>query len=295
MSNKGNKYKVGVLVFVSFLALMISLLSLGITKYFRKTYEFMTVVNTSVTGLEKGAKVKFKGVTVGQVKKIQLDVANDNNNIFIIMEFDPKAFAQSSAPTTSNDGMDEFEEGELIFRENLSKNVTKGLRCQLQYLGITGSQYVEISYFDPDKHPVKEIELFPEHPPYLPSVETVSVTNILSEAQEAVTKIAKVDFEKISNQINEFLSSANKLIKNKQTEETINDLREISSNLKNLTNRLNRSLDEKRVAEILDKFNRTIDNINRMVNSTTALVDYLEKNPESLLRGKPEKPVVEHE
>lgn len=294
MSNKGNKYKVGVLVFVSFLALIISLLSLGVTKYFRKTYEFMTVVSTSVTGLEKGAKVKFKGVTIGQVKKIQLDVANENNNIFIIMEFDPKAFAQSSAPTAKNDYSD-FEDSELLFQKNLSKNIDKGLRCQLQYLGITGSQYVEISYFDPEKQPVKKVELFPEHPPYLPSVETVSVTNILSEAQTAVTKIAKVDFQKISDQINEFLNAANKLIKDKQTEETINDLREISSNLKKLTNRINRALDDKRINEITDNFNRTIDNINRMVNSTTALVDYLEKNPESLLRGKPQRPVVEHE
>ena len=81
MSNKGNKYKVGILVFISFLALILSLLSLGITKYFRKTYAFMTVVNTSVQGLERGAKVKFKGVTVGQVKQIQLDSESKNNNI----------------------------------------------------------------------------------------------------------------------------------------------------------------------------------------------------------------------
>jgi len=293
MSNKGNKYKVGVLVFISFLALIISLLSLGVTKYFRKTYKFMTVVSTSVQGLESGAKVKLKGVSVGQVKKIQLDTENESNRIFIIMEFDPKAFAQSSAPS-SLPQFNALEEGELLFRKNLKENIKKGLRCQLQYQGITGTQFIEISYYDAKKYPVKDIKLYTNHPPYLPSVESVSVTNILAEAQDAVKKIAKINFVKISKQIEEFLAAANKLVKDKDTIETMKDLKEISSNLKILTSRINRTLDEKRMTEFSDKFNLTLKNINRMVASTTTLVEYLERNPESILRGKPERPVVDH-
>lgn len=293
MSNKGNKYKVGILVFVTFIALIISLLSLGITKYFRKTYEFMTVVDSSVQGLEKGAKVKFKGVTVGQVKKIEIVTGEGSNSIYIIMEFDPKAFAQSSAPTEKNN-YDYFEEDELQFRQNLSKNIIKGLRCQLQYLGITGSQYVEISYHNPKKYPVKDVKLYPSHPPYIPSIESVSVTNILSEAQDVVTKIAKIDFEKISKQIEQFLTAANRLVEDKDMMETMKNLKDISLNLKTLTDRLNKTLNEKKMTEFSEKFNQTIKNINSMVLSTRSLVEYLEKNPESLLRGKPERPVVDH-
>jgi phospholipid/cholesterol/gamma-HCH transport system substrate-binding protein len=294
MSNRGNKYKVGILVFVAFFALILSLLSLGITKYFRETYEFMTMVNSSVQGLEKGAKVKFKGVTVGQVTKIQLDSESESNNIFIIMEFDPKAFAQNSAPTDK--GIPKvFDEGELLFRKDLSKNVKKGLRCQLQYLGITGSQYIEMSYYDPEKNPVKNVKLYQDHPPYLPSIESVSVTNILAEAQDAVKKIAKINFEKISKEIEKFLVAANKLINDKDTQATMKDMQEISANLKILTARLNKTLNEKNMAEFSDKFNQTINNINSMVVSTRALVEYLEKNPESVIRGKPQRPIVEHE
>ncbi|MBN1864437.1 MAG: MCE family protein [Victivallales bacterium] len=292
MSNSGNKYKVGMLVFFSFLALLSSLLSLGITKYFRKTFEFMTVVNSSVQGLDKGAKVKFKGVTVGSVRSIKIDSHSESNNIFIFMEFDPKAFIESSAPYSIEDEDDDHPDPEMIFRKSLAQFVDKGLRCQLQYLGITGNQYIEISYFDPAKHPVKEITLFPGHPPYLPSIESASVTNILEEVQEAVTKIAKIDFEKISAQIDDFLSSANKLVKDKNTIQTMQDLREISANLKLLTSRLNRALDEKRISEISEKLDGTISNINQMVISTRALVEYLEKNPESVIRGKSDKPIV---
>lgn len=68
MSNVGNKYKVGVLVIIAFTLLLLSLLSLGVVKYFRKTFEFYTIVESSVQGLEKGAKVKIKGVPVGLPK-----------------------------------------------------------------------------------------------------------------------------------------------------------------------------------------------------------------------------------
>ena len=72
MSNIGNKYKVGVFAIVAFAILILGLISLGTFKYFRTTYSFMTAVSTSVQGLEKGAKVKIKGVTIGSVDKIQL-------------------------------------------------------------------------------------------------------------------------------------------------------------------------------------------------------------------------------
>jgi ABC-type transporter Mla subunit MlaD len=293
MSNKGSKYKVGVLVLVSFFALIVTLLSLGITKYFRKTFDFMTVVESSVQGLEKGAKVKLKGVTIGQVTKIQLDTRSNNNNIFIIMAFDPKAFAQSSAPTTPTSSF--IQDNKLAFIQELQENIKKGLRCQLQYQGITGNQYIEISYHDPKKAPIKDIKLFPNHPPYLPSIETVSVTNILSEAQDIVTKIAKIDFDKMSGKINDFLDGANKLINDKDNQKIVANLKNISKNLKLLTERLNKTLDEKNMNKFTSKFNQTIMNINEMVIAAKLLITYLEENPESLLRGKPQRPVVKPE
>jgi ABC-type transporter Mla subunit MlaD len=293
MSNKGNKYKVGVLVIFSILALFISLLSLGITKYFRKTYPFMTIVRSSVQGLQKGAKVRYKGVTVGSVKDIQLNTIGTNNDIFIIMEFDPTVFLKSSRlingdKMLSND----------TFISVLNKSISKGLRCQLNYEGITGQQYVEISYFDPKLYPVKDeedLKLFPNHPPFLPSVESASVSNILIETQTAVQKIAKIDFEKISKEMEQLLSSMTELIDNKDIHDSIRDIKEISNNLKQLTLRLNNALDEDRINEITQKINNAADNFNRVLVSSNALIDYIERNPQSLLKGKAEKPVVDHE
>jgi len=293
MSNKGNKYKVGVLVLVAILALFLSLLSLGVTKYFRKTYPFMTIVRTSVQGLQKGAKVRYKGVSVGNVKDIQLNTIGTNNDIFIIMEFDPTVFLKSSRlingdKILSNDN----------FISVLNSSISKGLRCQLNYEGITGQQYVEISYFDSKIYPVKQeedLKLFPNHPPFIPSVESASVSNILIETQTAIQKIAKIDFEKISKDMERLLSSMTELIDNKDIHDSIRDIKEISDNLKQLTFRLNNALDEDRINGITQKINNAANNFNKALVSANSFLDYLERNPQSLIKGKPDRPVVEHE
>ena len=92
MSNIGNKYKVGVFAVVAFAILILGLVSLGTLKYFRTTWDFMTVVSASVQGLEKGAKVKIKGVTIGSVEKIQL--GPEMKVTYIYMKFDPEAFSK---------------------------------------------------------------------------------------------------------------------------------------------------------------------------------------------------------
>ena len=55
MSNKGNKYKVGVFTIVSIVLFVVAMIALGIMSNFKEKYRFMTVVTSSVQGLEKGA------------------------------------------------------------------------------------------------------------------------------------------------------------------------------------------------------------------------------------------------
>ena len=207
------------------------------------------------------------------------------------MAFDPKAFAKNSAPGPDHEKT-AVDDDALFFRRNLARNVKKGLRCQLQYQGITGNQYIEISYYDPAKFPEKKYPLYPGHPPYLPSVQSVTVTNILADIQDTVQKISKIDYEKISEEIQAFLKSANSLINDQNLAETMKDLKDISTNLKLITNRLNKTLNAKKITEFSNKLDATLNNINKMVISTTTLVRYLEENPDSLLRGKSGKPVV---
>jgi len=354
MSNLGNKYKVGVFAVVAFIILIIGLISLGTFKYFRQTYDFITIVTASVQGLEKGAKVKIKGVTIGSVAKVQL--SPDMGQIYIYMKFDRDAFAKAtSKKVIKEDEMKHMSRQQAleVFSESMSEHVKKGLRCQLMYGDITGNLFVELAMFDPDKNPPREFDLPEDHPPYVPSIPTVTIGNIMDEIHRATENVAQMDLKKVSDQMNAFLEKANNIMNEQDFKKIIKEVESISSNLDELILRVKDALDKKRLEEItknvqktFDNFNSTLDAIEKLAeesrselksakmaetsekartlldNSNTAvknldslraevkndmndlkstlksakdLLDYLERNPNSLISGKPDRPVVEPE
>jgi ABC-type transporter Mla subunit MlaD len=352
MSNLGNKYKVGVFAVAAFIILVIGLVSLGTFKYFRETYDFMTVVTASVQGLEKGSKVKIKGVTIGGVAKVQL--SPDMGQIYIYMKFDRDAFAKA-VPRT------DIKEGDLkhltrkealdVFGESISEYVKKGLRCQLIYGDITGNLLVDLAMFDPDKNPPQEFDLPEDHPPYVPSIPTVTIGNIMDEIHRATENIAQMDLKKVSDQLNSFLEKANNILNEQDFKKIVKEVESISANLDELIIRVKDVLDKERLEKMtesiqktFDNFNATLDSIeklseessnelkkvklaetsekarklldnsNAMVKNIDALradlkndlndlkstlksakdlLDYLERNPSSLVSGKPDRPVVD--
>ncbi len=260
MSNTGNKYKVGLLFILSTTLLVFGLFSLGLMQIFREKYEFMTVVESSVQGLDKGSKVKLKGVTVGQVSKIQ--ISEDNNLVYIFMDFDPYAFDKSSVKNIKIIGT---KEASALFEKQLKIGVEKGLRCQMQYGGITGDMYIELSFFDPKTLISKDYKLPEDHPPYIPSIPTPSIENVLDNIQKATKKISEVDFIKISKEIEDFLSTARELMNNRNIESTMQEVNEISINLKQISENIKDSVTKKKIDEILDKIDKTFENVNQTV------------------------------
>ncbi|MFZ2657360.1 MAG: MlaD family protein [Victivallales bacterium] len=350
MSNLGNKYKVGVLAITAFALLMLGLVSLGSFKYFKRAYPFMTIVSASVQGLEKGAKVKIKGVSVGSVEKIQL--GPDMKEILIYMKLDPDAFCKATRKKSELKLMSEKEAME-IFASKIDEHVANGLRCQLQYGDITGTLFVDITILDPKDNKPMEVEFAEDHPPYIPSVPTVTIENIITEVHKATQNIAKMDLQKISDQFNQFLEKANKIIDEKQIKDIVGQIESISGSLKDLSTRVNDAMSRERIDEIManvqksfDNINKTLDTVNKLAEDTKKdikdanipelsskaktliessdqtvrnidelrselkknivdlnetlqsakqLIDYLERNPSSLLTGKPDKPVVDPE
>ena len=285
MSNKGNKYKVGLLAISSVILLIIILISLGILSTFQTKYEFMTVIPTSVQGLEKGAKVKFKGVTIGKVDRIQ--IARDGGNIIIYMEMDPKAVANKMyklEATGANLKKDQQ------FKNFLQDRIENGARCQLRYGGITGNLYIEIGIYDPEKYPVIEYPLPKDHPPYLPSVPPVLIENIMGTLNEALEHIAKIDINKIVEDIELTMKNVNKTLN--EINKGIKDA-EIAKLSKSMNGFLNASEDTmNEVLELRKTIDITLQNANDVMAATKTLVQYLEEHPASLINGRKDKPVI---
>ena len=63
---------------------------IGSGRLFRKTYEFVLYFEGSVSGLREGAAVKYKGVEIGSITNIllQLDDGAEVNRIPVIIKLD---------------------------------------------------------------------------------------------------------------------------------------------------------------------------------------------------------------
>ncbi len=268
MSKLGNKYKIGIFAVAAFAILVLGLVSLGTFKYFRKTYSFMTAVASSIQGLEKGAKVKIKGVTIGSVEKLQL--GPDMKLIYIYMKFDPEAFSRVS--TAKNDllGLDEAETLHL-FSSRIREFVSQGMRCQLQYGDITGTLFIDIAYVAPSDAPPEDFVLPKDHPPYIPAVPPVTIGSIISDVQKATRNIARIDIDKISCDIETILDKANKLMDEKEIKTILEKINSISGNIDQLTLRVNEVFDKERMETMgrnietsLNNFNSTLVSIEKL-------------------------------
>jgi ABC-type transporter Mla subunit MlaD len=287
MSNQGNKYMVGMLTVVSLGLLILILVSFGILNSFKKKYRFMTAVKTSVQGLEKGAKVKFKGVTIGTVKKIQVSL--DGDIVLIYMEMNPQSVAKHISSDSGTWGIEDDQEK---FNRFIADKIKEGARCQLRYGGITGNLYIEIGMYDPEKYPVKNYNLPEGHPPYIPSVPPVLIENIMGTLHEALQHIAQIDINKIVQDIDDTIKKVNVTLD--EINRGIKDAQigKISNSMNDFLVTSNNTVKE--IAQLRKNVEESLLKANALMTSAQNLVEYLEAHPSSIIHGRQDEPVIEH-
>ena len=89
MNKKISPTLIGVFVVGAVALIVIAILVFGSGRLFRQSRDFVLYFDNSVNGLRVGAPVKFKGVEIGQVKRIKLrleDIASGEVRAFLARE-----------------------------------------------------------------------------------------------------------------------------------------------------------------------------------------------------------------
>jgi ABC-type transporter Mla subunit MlaD len=266
MSNKANKLKVGIFVLISIILFTIAMIALGVLNYLKPKYPFMTVVKSTVQGLEKGSKVKFKGVTIGQVTDIQ--ISPEGENILIYMEFNPGSISLKDSKTFKN--REDIDDDKEAFKLFVEEKIKEGMRCQLNYSGISGSMYIDIKYYDVKRFPLREFPLPFNHPTYLPSVPNISIGTIFDRIDQSLSKVSKVDFEKIGNQIEQFLASSNKILDDGELNETISEIKALSKNLREVSEGIKKNYNRDKIEKMINQIENVVNNMNSFMNRANA-------------------------
>ncbi len=174
MATPSNHWKLGLFVVCGVALGLTAAIVFGANSLRQETVSYRSYFNESVQGLEVGAPVKFRGVTIGYVATI--DVAPDRRHVGV----------------TSNLGVEEIDLMGLGHREDeaLRIHVPPDLRIQLASAGITGVKFLQLDFFPVESNPTPELP-FPVQENYIPAAVSV-MKNLEDSVIEAVDQFPEM-------------------------------------------------------------------------------------------------------
>lgn len=249
---------------------------------------FVMYFKGSLRGLSAGAPVELHGINIGEVRTLDVEYdANRQSLRFpVVVELYPRRIRGKASNMDRSVGR--AEDTEAGSRSLLDTLVRQGLRAELKTGNLlTGQKFVALDlYQDP---PLDRVD-WNEQPAIFPTISS-SLDDIQDSLGSIARKLDKVPFDQLSLRIlttmgtlEQTLKSADHLLQNvngnlaPQVQATLAEAQAAMKNAKEVL---------AQDAPLSSDLGSTLLQVSRAAKSITALVDYLERHPESLLRGKP--------
>ena len=262
MRRTANKSLIGAFVVGGIILFIAAFVLLGAGSFSGVKPNALAYFQDSVSGLDIGAPVKFRGVTIGKVSQVLLRTANQSPSDYsipVVMEFTPDLLTRR--------GLDQA----LIDKSGLRISIEKGLRAKLQQQSvITGVLYVELDYF-PDT-PYKLHDTRGEQPeiPTLPS-NLGALTKAVSQTLE---QLSRVDFVSITKKVDSILTRIDQGASQIEFAKINNNLVKASDNIARITSdpAINKAIADfsaamQSVDELVKRFNSKVDPVAEDIQS----------------------------
>ncbi len=302
MSKQANKSLIGAFVVGAMVLVVVGVLTFGSGQFMREMITFVLYFDGSIKGLSIGAHVNIRGVKVGEVTDIKVRFEGEDFAVRtpVLIEIDPDRFSELS----------EQKVGVYLKKLRLNKMVDllikRGLRAQLQSQSLVTGQLLVALDFYPDK-PINLVggeTGYQEMPTISSTIEQLTKTIEKLPLEELVNRVMDIvkGIDRVINSpelqgsissLNQTLKSAQKLVQN--IDEQIVPL---SSNAKEVIESATATLVQaegalsnlkKNTAEtstLRYEVDNTLRELSSAASSLHDLTDYLQRHPESLLRGK---------
>nr|WP_315394647.1 MlaD family protein [uncultured Duganella sp.] len=233
----------------------------------------------SLRGLSQGAPVDFRGIVLGEVRSVgvEFDPVKKSFRMPVTVDMYPARLGRAFQKTIDEDQRNSA--GSQV----LERMVARGLRGQLRTGNLlTGQLYVALDFF-PNAAQVK-LDLSKE------TVELPTVPNSLDELQTQLASIArkldKVPFDEIGVNLRDTLKSANVLLKQLDSQ-VVPEMKDTLGAARKTFSTADQILQKD--SPVQSDLREALQQLTQTMQSLNALSDYLERHPESLLRGKGSK------
>lgn len=249
---------------------------------------FVMYFRDSLRGLSAGAPVDLHGITVGEVKSLDVEYDQGSGSLAfpVVVELYPQRLRGRARHSTRL-----RDDSETASRALIDSLVTHGLRAELKTGNLlTGQKFVAL---DMHQDAPKEKVAWTESPAIFPTISS-GLDDIQDSVASIARKLNKVPFDQLSYRLmsamaslDQALKSADHLMQNvdsniaPQVQSTLSEAQAVMKNAKDLLGQESPSQSD---------LGSTLMQVSRAAKSISALADYLERHPESLLRGKPGDP-----
>lgn len=250
----------------------------ALERRYERRQEWRVAFVGSVRGLLPGAPVELRGIRVGEVKdvRLELDTEGMQTHTPVTLSIEPDRLGITGAGSAEG-------KAAPAERELWNHLVRNGLRAQLKTGNlITGALYVHLDFYPGD--PPREI-VWGDGVPELPTVLTP-----LDELRGVLTRLARLPLDRMGEDLSQSLAAL------RETMQATNALlarldQETATELTKTLQQTRRTLAnaEKMLApnsSLQAEAHRALSELSSAARSFRIMADYLERHPEALIRGK---------
>lgn len=272
MSNNSNPnyFRLGIFVLAAIGALLAIILIFGSGQIFKKSFTIETYVKQSVTGLDAGAAVRFRGVKIGQVTSITL--SGD------LYEKDVPMFQKIEYVVVR---MQIF--GDAIEKNHLETFIKDNLRARIKSMGITGVNYVELDFY-PSQSQSTGLK-YPWEPDYpvVPSMPN-QADEILSGIQKLIGALNGLDVDGTQKKFDALLGNLNKLLAGdgKDNDGLVNSVKDLNVLLVRIAKVTDKGELEILMRELIASMVSLRQTVSSVQGDTTATMENLRQASEQL-------------
>jgi len=273
---------------------------IGSGRWFRSNVKFVAYFQGSVNGLEKGAPVKFRGVSIGTVTDVMLSLGERKGEVRIpvIMEIDKDRLRELGASQA------------LVAAPGMIHTLAHqgGLRAQLQQQSfITGQLFIGLDLV-PDS-PMDLVQAQEDNP--YTEIPTLPTRLELAQAkfQAVLDKLSQFDWEALGKSLSSTVDGLNRVVNSPEIQanlvslrKTLDEIRQAvgplaksltgaSDQLRGALQRLQAAVDRVDAiadprAPVVQGLTGALSDLGEAARAVRRLAEDLDRDPSVLLRGK---------
>jgi phospholipid/cholesterol/gamma-HCH transport system substrate-binding protein len=218
MSKQASKSLIGAFVLGALVLVVAGIVVFGSGKFFTKVYKDVMFFEGSVKGLQIGAPVVFRGVQIGHVTDIVLEV-----NARDLTAFVPVYIEIHQKKIVPIGGYPSYDQ------RFLQALIEKGLRAQLQLQSfVTGQLMVNLDFYP--NTPIRLVGLEKRY---------AEIPTIPSGLEQLTKRLEELPLKEIADRLNETLTGISKLVNSRDLQASIGSLNQLLRNTDALVKNLN--------------------------------------------------------